>query len=74
MTIGIYNDEVTVDGDLFEVYDNTYDNLILIIEWLIGRDNFKRVFGVVMWEIIKNILAKKACFHDGNLLKKLKLV
>jgi hypothetical protein len=40
MTIGIYNDEVTVDGDLFEVYDNTYDNLISIIEWLIGLGKF----------------------------------
>ena len=40
MTIGIYNDEVTVDGDLFEVYDNTYDNLISIIEWLIGLEKF----------------------------------
>ena len=42
MTIGIYNDEVTVDGDLFEVYDNTYDNLISIIEWLIGLDKFNK--------------------------------
>lgn len=32
MTISIYNDEVAVDGDLFEVFDNTYDNLISIIE------------------------------------------
>ena len=40
MTIGIYNNEVTVDGDLFEVYDNTYDNLISIIEWLIGLGKF----------------------------------
>ena len=40
MTIGICRDEVTVDGDLFEVYDNTYDNLISIIEWLIGSDKF----------------------------------
>lgn len=40
MTIGIYRDEVTVDGDLFEVFDNTYDNLISIIEWLIGLDKF----------------------------------
>jgi hypothetical protein len=40
MTIGIYRDEVTVDGDLFEVYDNTYDNLISIIEWLIGLGKF----------------------------------
>ena len=40
MTIGIYHDEVTVDGDLFEVFDNTYDNLISIIEWLIGLDKF----------------------------------
>lgn len=40
ITIGIYNDAVTVDGDLFEVYDNTYDNLISIIEWLIGLGKF----------------------------------
>ena len=40
MTIGIYNDEVTVDGELFEVFDNTYDNLISIIEWLIGLEKF----------------------------------
>ena len=40
MTIGIYDDEVTVDGELFEVYDNTYDNLISIIEWLIGLGKF----------------------------------
>ena len=40
MTIGIYSDEVTVDGDLFEVYDNTYDNLISIIEWLISLGKF----------------------------------
>ena len=44
MTIGIYNDEVTVDGDLFEVFDNTYDNLISIIEWLIGLDKFKKEY------------------------------
>ena len=42
MTIGIYNDEVTVDGDLFEVYDNTYDNLISIIEWLIKLGHFNK--------------------------------
>ena len=40
MTIGIYRDEVTVDGDLFEVWDNTYDNLISIIEWLIKSGHF----------------------------------
>lgn len=40
MTIGIYRDEVTVDDDLFEVFDNTYDNLISIIEWLISLDKF----------------------------------
>lgn len=42
MTISIYNDKVTVDGDLFEVFDNTYDNLISIIEWLIGLDKFNK--------------------------------
>lgn len=40
MTIGIYNDEVTFAEDLFEVYDNTYDNLISVIEWLIGLGKF----------------------------------
>lgn len=44
MTIGIYCDEVTVDGDLFEVYDNTYDNLISIIEWLIGLGKFNKEY------------------------------
>lgn len=42
ITIGIYCDEVTVNGDLFEVYDNTYDNLISIIEWLIGLGKFNK--------------------------------
>lgn len=42
MTIGIYNDEVTVDGDLFEVFDNTYDNLISIIERLIKLGHFNK--------------------------------
>lgn len=42
MTIGIYNDEVTVKSALFEVYDNTYDNLISIIEWLIGWGKFDK--------------------------------
>lgn len=44
MTIGIYNDEVTLDGDLFEVYDNTYDNLISIIRWLIGLNMFNQEY------------------------------
>ena len=42
MTIGIYRDEVTFAEDLFEVYDNTYDNLISVIEWLIGLDKFNK--------------------------------
>lgn len=44
MTISIYNDEVTVDGDLFEVLDNTYDNLISVIEWLIKGGHFKKEY------------------------------
>ena len=40
MTIGIYCNEVTFAEDLFEVYDNTYDNLISVIEWLIGLGRF----------------------------------
>lgn len=42
MTIGIYRDEVTFAEDLFEVYDNTYDNLISVIEWLISLDKFNK--------------------------------
>ena len=42
MTISIYNDEVSIDGDLFEVFDNTYDNLISIIERLIKLGHFKK--------------------------------
>lgn len=26
-----------------------------------------------MWEIIKNILAKKACFHDWKLVKEVEI-
>lgn len=42
MTIGIYRNEVTVKSALFEVYDNTFDNLISIIEWLIGWGKFDK--------------------------------
>lgn len=44
MTIGIYRDEVTFAEDLFEVYDNTYDNLISVIEWLIGLGKFNKEY------------------------------
>ena len=44
VTISIYNDEVTVDGDLFEVFDNTYDNLILVIEFLIKGGHFNKEY------------------------------
>ena len=44
MTISIYDNEVTVDGDLFEVFDNTYDNLISVIEWLIERGHFNKEY------------------------------
>lgn len=44
MTISIYNNEVTIDGDLFELFDNTYDNLISIIEWLIERGHFNKEY------------------------------
>lgn len=44
MTISIYNNEVTVDGDLFEVSDDAYDNLISVIEWLIKGDHFKKEY------------------------------
>lgn len=44
MTISIYNDEVSIDGDLFEVLDNTYDNLISVIEWLIKGNHFKKEY------------------------------
>jgi hypothetical protein len=34
----------SVNGDLFEVFDNTYDNLISIIEWLIKREHFNKEY------------------------------
>lgn len=48
MTIGIYNDEVIIDGDLFNTfnnyYHNTYDNLISIIEWTIKLGLFNKKY------------------------------
>lgn len=48
MTIGINNDEVIIDGDLFNAfnnnYHNTYDNLISIIEWAIKLGLFKKEY------------------------------
>jgi hypothetical protein len=48
MTIGINNDEVIIDGDLFNTfnnnYHNTYDNLISIIEWVIKLGLFKKEY------------------------------
>lgn len=44
LTICIYNNEVTVDGYLFEVFDNTYDNLILVIEFLIKVGQFYKEY------------------------------
>lgn len=42
MTISIYNNELTIDGDLFELFDDTYDNLISVIEWLIKKRSFNK--------------------------------
>ena len=44
MTISIYSNEVTIDGDLFEVFDDTYDNLISVIEWLIKGGRFNKEY------------------------------
>lgn len=44
MTISIYNDEVIADGVLFEVFDNAYDNLISVIEWLIKIGQFNKEY------------------------------
>ena len=44
MIISIYNNEVTVDGALFDVFDNTYDNLISAIECLIKEDYFNKEY------------------------------
>lgn len=44
MIISIYNNEVTVDGALFEVFDNTYDNLISAIECLIKEGYFNKEY------------------------------
>lgn len=44
MTISIYDNEVTIDGDLFDVLDNAYDNLISVIEWLIKGGRFNKEY------------------------------
>ena len=44
MIISIYNNEVTVDGALFDVFDNTYDNLISAIECLIKEGYFNKEY------------------------------
>lgn len=44
MIISIYNNEVTVDEALFDVFDNTYDNLISAIECLIKEDYFNKEY------------------------------
>ena len=44
MIISIYNNEVTVGGTLFEVFDNTYDNLISAIECLIKEGYFNKEY------------------------------
>lgn len=44
MIISIYNNEVTVGGALFDVFDNTYDNLISAIECLIKEGYFNKEY------------------------------
>lgn len=44
MIIGIYNNEVTVDGALFDVFDNAYDNLISVIEESIKEGDFNKEY------------------------------
>lgn len=44
MIISIFNNEVTVDGALFDVFDNTYDNLISAIECLIEEGYFNKEY------------------------------
>lgn len=44
MIISIYNNEVTIDGALFDVFDNTYDNLISAIECLIKEGYFNKEY------------------------------
>lgn len=44
MIISIYNNEVTVDGALFDVFNNTYDNLISAIECLIKEGYFNKEY------------------------------
>ena len=44
MIISIDNNKVTVDGALFDVFDNTYDNLISAIECLIEEGYFNKEY------------------------------
>ena len=43
-TISLCYNEVSVDGDLFEVYDGTFDNLVSVIEWLIKQGYFNKEY------------------------------
>ena len=72
MTIGIYHDEVTVDGDLFEVFDNTYDNLISIIEWLIKGGHFNKEY--LDEQLCVNIADMKNIHNKEDVLEKLRKI
>ena len=40
----IHLDNFTIEGNLFEVYDNLYDNIIDCIEWLIKEGYFNKEY------------------------------
>lgn len=42
--ISLYNNEVSVDGDLFEVYDDAFDNLVSVIGRLIKIGHFNKEY------------------------------
>lgn len=42
LMIGIYNNEVYLNTEVFEIYDNTFDNLICIIKKLIENNIFNK--------------------------------
>lgn len=42
--ISLYNNEVSVDEDLFDVYNNAFDNLVSVIGWLIKIGHFNKEY------------------------------
>ena len=65
MTISIYNNKVTFDGDFLEVFDNTYDNPISVMvgnvqarHWVFDN-TYDNLISVIEWLIKRGHLNKE---------------